>query len=809
MSDRSIDININNNSKVRKKVKISSVLKRFNMIAFSLILALYTALYPTNFLMAQSVGVVLSGGGAKGLYHIGILKALEENGIPVDYVAGTSMGAIVAGMYAAGLSPEQMEDIFRSGQVELWLSGKVESKYQYYYKRLEQNGSMLSLDVNLKQALSKEGDGENSDTDIDLGERSKGVAKQFRSVIPSVPLDIAMLDYFSPASNGARQNFDSLFVPFRCVSVDILERKQYLWKEGDLGMAVRSSMAIPLVFKPIIVDSMMMFDGGILNNFPWEDMKRDFDPDIMIGGICTTGKVNPTTFSGQIELLAMSKTNYNLPDSLGIKLSRDVDVGMLDYSRADYVMELGYRDAMAMMDSIKSRIVRRVPKYVVDFKRLKFKERTPQFLIDSIKVDGLTKEQSQYVAQQLKLKEGETITFEEFKEEYFKIIEGGLVTGDFPTATYNPETGYFTINMNMVINSSLKTMLGVNISSSNINAGYLGVQYSKLKRRSSIHTLSGYLGNFYSSADYQARFNFYDKKRPYYINNTINYAFQDYGRGNNQRFSFRNRVFDYSRLNGVYANSSVGMETSRSSKIEFGLSVGSDTYKFDNQNIYLVMDEPNKNVYNYANLKVALSRNSLNYRVYPTSGLKQTISAFATYGENNYTAGVDRDSVSTTIRGEKYWYGVSFLRDDYRQISSNLALGYSLEAIYTTLPSFPSSYAQNLIAPGFYPTEHSQTLFIEDYHSSSFAAVGLKPIIKWNDQLYLKGEGYLLLTELDNLNNIKDRLHYVISASAVYQSPVGPVSFNFSRYENDSISRNYFTLNIGFIMFNRRGINYF
>ena len=84
---------------------------------------------------AQSVGVVMSGGGAKGLYHIGVLQALEESGIPIDYVSGTSMGSIIAGMYAAGYSPEEMRRIVASGVVKQWVSGRIDPSYLPYYRR--------------------------------------------------------------------------------------------------------------------------------------------------------------------------------------------------------------------------------------------------------------------------------------------------------------------------------------------------------------------------------------------------------------------------------------------------------------------------------------------------------------------------------------------------------------------------------------------------------------------------------------------------------------------------------------------------
>ena len=86
---------------------------------------------------AQSVGLVLSGGGAKGMAHIGVIKALEENGIPIDYVAGTSMGAIVGGMYAIGMTPEEMVALLKSDDFKRWSTGEVEQRYIYYYKNAD------------------------------------------------------------------------------------------------------------------------------------------------------------------------------------------------------------------------------------------------------------------------------------------------------------------------------------------------------------------------------------------------------------------------------------------------------------------------------------------------------------------------------------------------------------------------------------------------------------------------------------------------------------------------------------------------
>ena len=220
---------------------------------------------------AQSVGLVLSGGGAKGLYHIGVIQALEENEIPIDYVAGTSMGSIIAALYAAGYSPEEMRAIVDSGQVREWVSGRIDSRYASYYRQMQDQPSMLTLRLNLRDE-EKRSDAKN---------KSRLVLPSH--LISSSQIDLALAELLTPASTASGGDFDRLMVPFRCVASDLVARKPYVLKTGDLGEAVRASMAIPLAFNPIEKDSMLLYDGGIYDNFPWKPLDETFRPDYLIG----------------------------------------------------------------------------------------------------------------------------------------------------------------------------------------------------------------------------------------------------------------------------------------------------------------------------------------------------------------------------------------------------------------------------------------------------------------------------------------------------------------------------------------------
>ncbi len=229
-------------------------------------LILYTVILLSNtVLYGQSVGLALSGGGAKGLYHIGVIKALEENGVPIDYIAGTSMGAIVAGFYAVGYSPDEMIDIVTNDNIEQWLTGKIDDKFLYYFSKDAIKPSLFSTNVNLKGLLKR---GRRGDSEL-IGQFAGPVTPtvSLSSLISTTQLDLQFMNYFAAANSVAIGDFDKLFVPFRCVAANVVEKGEYTWSKGSLPQAIRSSMAIPIVFSPVVIDSMVLYDGGMYNNW--------------------------------------------------------------------------------------------------------------------------------------------------------------------------------------------------------------------------------------------------------------------------------------------------------------------------------------------------------------------------------------------------------------------------------------------------------------------------------------------------------------------------------------------------------------
>ncbi|MFO8022895.1 MAG: patatin-like phospholipase family protein, partial [Perlabentimonas sp.] len=305
---------------------------------------LYTILFTFLSLLSfsQKVGLVLSGGGAKGLAHIGVIKALEENEIPIDYITGTSIGAIVGGLYAVGYTPDQMIKKFESEEFYRWSNGIIPEEYIYYYKKRDPNASMFNLAATIENALPKP------------------IVPSY--LIPTHQMDIAFMEIYAPGAANANYNFDSLFVPFRAVAADIYNKKPYIFKSGDLGTAVRASMTFPFYFRPISIDSIPLFDGGIYNNFPWDIMIEDFNPDIIIGSKVSKNAPPPDDMSLflQLEHMIVGMTDFDLPDSLGVLIDNDSDdVSLLDFERTQELVQKGYESTNNLIDSIKGLIARR------------------------------------------------------------------------------------------------------------------------------------------------------------------------------------------------------------------------------------------------------------------------------------------------------------------------------------------------------------------------------------------------------------------------------------------------------------------
>jgi len=220
------------------------------------------------------VGVVLCGGGAKGAAHVGVLKVLEENDIPIDYIVGTSMGAIIGGLYAIGYSAAELDSLIMAQDWNFVMSDRIPRSSRSFQSKRIQDEYILRIPF---------GAG-------DYSRLSAGVQRrpEETSILSNIPL--AMVDgqniynLFTKLSVGYQDSLDfsRMPIPFACVAVDLISKKEVVFKSGRFVDAIRSSMAIPGYFSPVRIDDMVLIDGGALNNYP-VDVAREMGADIIIG----------------------------------------------------------------------------------------------------------------------------------------------------------------------------------------------------------------------------------------------------------------------------------------------------------------------------------------------------------------------------------------------------------------------------------------------------------------------------------------------------------------------------------------------
>ena len=202
------------------------------------------------------VGVVLMGGGAKGFAHIGALKVIEEAGIPIDYIAGTSMGAIVGGLYSIGYNSQALDSLARHQD---WMHLLTDEVYRYNLSGTQKENAQTYI--------------------VSMNYEKQGI-KLPSSIVSGQNIYNLMLD----VTTGYHENVDfhRLPIPFSCVAADVKTGKEVVLSDGILPQALRASMAIPGFFSPVKIDSMLLIDGGILNNYPVDVVKK-MGADIVIG----------------------------------------------------------------------------------------------------------------------------------------------------------------------------------------------------------------------------------------------------------------------------------------------------------------------------------------------------------------------------------------------------------------------------------------------------------------------------------------------------------------------------------------------
>lgn len=736
----------------------------------------------------MKIGLVLSGGGAKGIAHVGIIKALEENNIPIDYVTGTSMGAIVGSLYACGWSPEKMIKFFTSPDFKYWSSGTINKDMTYYISDPRPTPQWVGVHLNLND--------------------STGFADQIlpSNLISPIPMNIEFLRVYGAYTEQCKENFDNLFVPFRCVTSDVYHKRKIVLKNGSLSDAVRASMSFPFVFRPITMDGVLVYDGGIYDNFPVDVMEQDFNPDFIIGVSVASPDKKPKLGDvySQLEDMIIQNNNYSVPADKGIKIQVPVlQYGVLDFAAAQTIYDIGYHTGLSMVDSIKSRIDVRRDVAVVDARRRLFAAYTPELTFDSVSVVGATGEKARYLQYIFEKREGDKISIDQVENSYYLAVTDGTLSNLLPQARFN-SNGRNMLILDATLKRPWSVGLGGWITSSTNSMLYLDLGYHTLSFNSLDMNVSGWVGQSYYAGMFNMKFNmrshvpaylqfeavtskqkFYDSELLFYENSTP---------------TFISEVENYARFRFVRA-------AGKRAKFQVGLgySYMSDSYYPANQMLRFSLDNKDLTQYHVGAFRLGFDGNSLNDQLYPNQGLEWFTNLIVTYEMSRYLPGGDKE-FRTTYSGysrgslEAYW-------KQFFPVAKNVTLGLAANAL-GTLQHLRQNYTATLIhAPAFAPTPSTRNYFNTAFRSDNYVAVGMIPVWSPLSRTQIRGDFYVY-SPIRNLeqgpqgeayyNGWFRRHEFLGEVAAVYNFPFASLSIyaNYLSYPSNNWN---FGINFGLL----------
>ena len=404
------------------------------------------------------VGLALSSGGARGLAHIGVLKALEQEGIPIDMIAGTSMGSIVGGLYACGYSAEQLERIVKGID---WLgifTDQPDRRSLLVSRRYWDRRSIIDL------RFDKEGF--HAPSGLLYGQKIYQI----------------LFKLTAAANFAACGDFNRLKIPFRAVTVDIATGEPVVLSGGDLAQALRASMSIPFAFSPVKLGNRLLVDGGVLNNLP-TNVVKDMGADIIIGVDVSSGLMEREKLDNLIDIAMQTMRIWTVKSNEPYLQIADVlirpDLGdhlAVNYSEIDSLIEWGYKATMEKMEEIK-RLVG--PRRRNNNKSRSAKDDLNKATIVEIKTEGNKGVHSAVIRREFPLKIGDVFNLNRALQGINNIYSTGLFKNVWlEVKNLGNSNAKLVIHVEEVIHSAVE--LGVNYRNEIGESGFLQIEHSNL-----------------------------------------------------------------------------------------------------------------------------------------------------------------------------------------------------------------------------------------------------------------------------------------------------------------------------------------
>ncbi len=362
------------------------------------------------------IGLVLSGGGARGLTHVGVLQVLHRLNVPVDYIAATSMGAIVGGLFASGMSPDEMERQLEGLSWPTLLSDSPPRRDVGFRRKEEESAFPLAFEVGVRDGKFETFKGALSGSNLELY-----LHEQTRNVDDIV-------------------NFDLLPVPFRAVATDMVSGKEVEFRSGRLYKAMRASMSVPGMFAPVEIDGRIYGDGGLVNNLP-VDVVRRMGADIVIAVNIGTPLMTREQLSSVVGYAAQMVnilTEQNVRTQLAnlrpedILISPDLgDLTFLDFAEADRFIDLGVAAAEAVRERLTA--LASTPAQFAQYQhRFDAPREAEPSVVDFVRVDGTHYANPKALEAQMHTKPGEPFRLKTLERDLAHLYG----RGDFESIDY-------------------------------------------------------------------------------------------------------------------------------------------------------------------------------------------------------------------------------------------------------------------------------------------------------------------------------------------------------------------------------------
>ncbi|AEA44703.1 patatin-like phospholipase family protein [Fluviicola taffensis] len=370
------------------------------------------------------IGLCLSGGGAKGLAHIGILKLIDSLGIKIDYITGTSMGSVIGGLYASGYTGNQIDSIAQTADWEIILNQYVPADNINMDEKDEYNKYIAEIPFVKKHF-------------------------NFTGVIDGQSLQETLTRLTRHVNNIT--DFNKLPIPYKCMAVDILTMRPIELDSGNLALAMRCSMSIPTVFKPVKWNDYLLVDGGLMVNFPVKQLQA-MGANFIIGSYTGGRLMHEDELTTINKLLIQSSSFYGIQEAKddieACNIFNNLTTNMLEFNAGDFkyaknIIEKG----IAVVELVRPQLINLAKQYHTlngAYSRPKLMDTNPQFLVRTIFIEGVTSaETEEFILKRLNLKPGDSTTFEDldhsiidaysnryFSKVYYTVTEDSIKGAD-------------------------------------------------------------------------------------------------------------------------------------------------------------------------------------------------------------------------------------------------------------------------------------------------------------------------------------------------------------------------------------------